>query len=297
MPPEYDIIKLNGEIRGLFFERSLHVVMSQTGRLRTIWLLACCVAAFRLAADPVSLETARRVAVARLPAFYAGSWRLADEYALENLSGETVAYTFVFSKSAQTSVAASGLRTLAPTSFVAKARANLKRAGKNVTGNSPELYGADTYASIVISADDTEPPVLRCFTGLPSEVVKETDALELISKQSGSGAWRVRRRLMLGMFDEAFLIENTAETSVVQVVDMRTGSVVTKAAALSRASVKKAAAVKDADRVRLCQAAWREAEAKSRSAASASGKQAANSVRKKGSTVPPSPMPLRQDKP
>lgn len=224
--------------------------------------------AFRAAADPVARDSACRVATSQLPSFFSGTWRLADEFTLEDLAGTTVAYTFIFARTVKQGVGAEAT-AVAPTSFVARARGSLKAAGKPVNGNTPALYGEDHYASIVISADDTEPPVLRCFLGLPAQVVKEQDALELVEKRQGAGSWRIGRRLMLGMFDEVFVLQNGADTDAAQVVDTRSGAVVPMADAQARAKARKAAQKTDDDRARLCRDAWREAVSKSGTGAAA----------------------------
>ena len=54
-----------------------------------------------------------------------------------------------------------------PAGFVAKGRAKLAGDGKSASSDEPDLYGQGRFASIVISAADTEPVVLRCFKGLP----------------------------------------------------------------------------------------------------------------------------------
>ncbi len=244
-------------------------------------------------ADSVTRDTAFQVASSQLPSFYPGTWRLSDEYAMENLSGETLAYTFIFAKTDAQTAKTAEFRTLAPTSFVARARLRLKEGGQSVTGNSPELYGETLFASIIISAKDTEPPVLRCFQGLPVHVVKEEDALALVAKERGAGAWRVSRRLMLGLFDEAFCLENADDASAAQVVDMRSGSVVTKADAQGRSRMKKHGIADDAERVRLCKAAWQTAVAQSKKSAADVQPDPANARQKVSNGKAPS-LPLRR---
>ena len=196
------------------------------------------------------------MAAHQLPGYFAGPWQLAGEYALENLSGDTVAYTFIFSKPARQVTPSPEGGSLAPASFVARARERLRGSGRPATGNTAELYGEDRFASILVSADDTEPPVLRCYRGLPPHLVKEADALDLVTKKRGAGAWRVSRRLMLGMFDEAFCLENAADTNAAEIVDMRTGAVLSKAEAETRGRTKKVAG-QDRERVRMSREAWR----------------------------------------
>ena len=240
----------------------------RTGRAKGAALLAAGLAVGLLEAAPVARDTAYQVAVSQLPGFYPGSWQLSGEYALESLSGETQAFIFMFSRASKLGVAGADTPALAPTSFVARTRSRLKAEGRTVNGHAPELYGESAYASIVISADDAEPPVLRCFQGLPAQVVKEEDALALVAKKGGAGSWRVSRRLMLGMFDEAFCLEDVSGAHGEQVADMRSGAVLPTSEALSRAPRKQAAA-DDAERVSRCQAAWREAVAQSRKGAAA----------------------------
>ena len=246
-------------------------------------LLAACAAV----AEPVARDTAFLVASGQLPAYYPGPWQLSDEYRLENLSGETVAYTFIFRKKDANPVDA-----VAPTSFVQRARSRLKGEGVTATENTPELYGEALFASIVISAEDTEPPLLRCFQGLPSHVVKEAAALALVAKKRGPAAWRVKHRLMLGMFDEAFCLENAEDAAAAQVVDMRTGTLLTKAEVELRVRARQAAPG-DAERVRMCRAAWQEAVAQGAKCA-APGQPAPAGVKLKVPPADPPSIPLRR---
>ena len=219
------------------------------------WVSLPVALALGAAAASVPRETAFHVAANQLPGYFAGPWQLADEYALENLSGDTVAYTFIFSMPSRQEFQSPESGALAPTSFVARARERLRGSGRPATGNTAELYGEDRFASILVSADDTEPPVLRCYRGLPPHLVKEADALDLVTKKRGAGAWRVRRRLMLGLFDEAFCLGNAADTNAAEIVDMRTGAVLSKAEAETRGRAKKVAG-QDRERVRMCREAW-----------------------------------------
>jgi len=139
---------------------------------------------------------------------------------------------------------------------VAERRARLGKAGKGSNGNNPELYGAERYATVVISADDTEPPVIRCFLGLPPQLVKERDAEALAVRKHGQGRWRVRRHLMLGMFDEAFVCEDEDGGREALVVDMRTGKTLPLAEAASRANAKRKATDNDPELERMCREAW-----------------------------------------
>lgn len=211
-----------------------------------LWMVANLVAA------PVQRETAYRAAKEELPGFFPGPWQPAAEITLHNLSGDIAAYAFIFSR-AQTAVQGKAQEE-PPAAFVAKARERLAAGGKTATGNEPPLYGNDIFASIVISADDTEPPVLRCFLGLPPHVVKESDALTLAGKTGGGDGWRVRHYLMLGLFDEAFSLETPSGSSAL-VVDMRTRAAAPLADVKARANAKRVAAP-DPERARRCQEAW-----------------------------------------
>jgi hypothetical protein len=205
-----------------------------------------------LLAAPVKRDDACRAANAELPGFFPGPWHPVGEITLYNLSGDTAAYTFMFARPRPKSLGVAQEEN--PRAFVAKARQRLAGEGKVVAGDATELYGEDRFASIVISADDTEPPVLRCFVGLPPHVVKEADALALAAKKEGSGAGIVRHYLMLGLFDEAFLVGPPDGTAAL-VVDMRTRSVATREEAQTLARAKRASEP-DPDRVRKCQEAW-----------------------------------------
>ena len=220
------------------------------------WVSLLAALALCAAAAPVPRETAFHVAAHQLPGYFAGPWQLAGEYALENLSGDTVAYAFIFSKPSRQEFQSPEGGALAPTSFVARARARLRESGRPATGNMAELYGEDRFASIFVSAVDTEPPVLRCYRGLPPHLVKEADALDLVTKKRGAGAWRVRRRLMLGMFDEAYCLENAADTNAAVVVEMRSRSVATKTEAQARRP-RRQTGTDETERIQMCRAAWR----------------------------------------
>jgi hypothetical protein len=200
-----------------------------------------------LVAAPVTRNEAFRAAASELPGFFAGDWRPAGELILYRPAGDAGAYVFMF---ASTPKAADET----PAAFVARQRASLAAKGKTFSSTDSELYGEDRFATIFISADDTEPVVLRCFKGLPPQVVKEADALALGAKTGGS-AMRVRRCLALGAFDEAFVMDPATGTGGALVADMRTGLVATEAEVQARAQAKQAAAP-DPDRVRLCQSAW-----------------------------------------
>ncbi len=117
----------------------------------------------------------------------------------------------------------------------------------------------------------------RCFKGLPPQVVKEAEALTLGAKANGGGTWRVRHGLMLGLFDEAFLLEPTTGAGRALVVDMRTRSVVPLEEAQARAHTKRAA-VADPERIRQCQAAWARYRAAGKSAAAAPPKPQATAI-------------------
>ncbi|MDD2454897.1 MAG: hypothetical protein PHE10_01045, partial [Kiritimatiellae bacterium] len=135
-------------------------------------------------------------------------------------------------------------------------RSKLADAGKNLNGNNPGLYGAERFATIVISADDTEPPVLRCGLGLPPQLVKERDAEALAKSAYAQGRWRVRRRLMLGMLDEAFECEDEEGREAPLVVEMRTGKTLPLAEAAERGRAKRKQAAAEPERERLCREAW-----------------------------------------
>ena len=199
-------------------------------------------------AAPVSRGEAFRAATAKLPSFYAGNWNPAGEILLHNLSGDVTAFIFMFDR-------AQKLSDKTPATFVEKARTDLAAAGKTVSGYEPELRGADRYATIVISADDTEPPVLRCFLGLPPQVVREANALALAADKGGAGSWSVRHYLMLGFFDEAFAVEPSVGSKETLIVDLRMRAVVTEKEAKTRALTKRAAAP-DPELIRMSQKAW-----------------------------------------
>ena len=202
-------------------------------------------------AAPVARDDAFRAAETELPRFYPGEWSAADEVPLYDLNGAVAAYAFIFERAAKRSAAAE-----APAAFVARARAAVAAAGAEATGYETELRGEDRYATIVIAADDAEPPVLRCHLGLPGHLVREANALDLAGRARRGVSWRVRQPLMLGFFDEAFVVEPATGTGDALVVDLRTQSAVPEREARARAQLRKAAAAPDPERERLCAEAW-----------------------------------------
>ena len=202
-------------------------------------------------AAPVARDDAFRAAETELPRFYPGDWTAADETPLYALDGAVAAYAFIFERAGKR-----GAATETPAAFVARARAAVAAAGAEATGYETELRGEDRYATIVIAADDAEPPVLRCHLGLPGHVVRAANAAALAGRVRSGGAWRVRRPLMLGFFDEAFVVEPAAGTGEALVVDLRTQAAVSEREARARAKLRKAAAAPDPERERLCAEAW-----------------------------------------
>ena len=202
-------------------------------------------------AAPVARDDAFRAAETELPRFYPGEWTAADEVPLCDLDGAAAAYAFIFERAGKRAAAAE-----APAAFVARARAAVAAAGAEATGYETELRGEERYATIVIAADDAEPPVLRCHLGLPGHLVREANALALAGRTQRGGAWRVRRHLMLGFFDEAFVVEPAAGAGDALVVDLRTQAAVPEREARARARLRKAAAAPDPERERLCAEAW-----------------------------------------
>ena len=201
-------------------------------------------------AAPVARDEAFRAAVSELPQFYPGDWTAADEVPLYDLSGDVAAYAFIFERAEKRAAAAE-----TPAAFVARARANVAAAGAEATGYETELRGEDRYATIVVAADDAEPPTLRCHLGLPGHVVRAANALALAGKANSGIGWRVSRSLMLGFFDEAFLLEPAAGTGDALVVDLRTQAAMPESDARARAQLRKAAAP-DPERERACAEAW-----------------------------------------
>ena len=82
------------------------------------------------------------------------------------------------------------------------------------------------------------------------------DAEALAKSAYAQGRWRVRRRLMLGMFDEAFECEDEEGREAPLVVEMRTGKSLPLAEAAERASAKRKGSAADPERARLCREAW-----------------------------------------
>ena len=222
--------------------------MKALGRLIVGMALGMALAA---PAAPVARDDAFRAAESELPRFYPGEWAAADEVPLYDLNGAVAAYAFIFERAAKRSAAAE-----APAAFVARARAAVAAAGAEATGYETELRGEDRYATIVIAADDAEPPVLRCHLGLPGHVVRAANAAALAGRARSGGAWRVRRSLMLGFFDEAFVVEPAAGAGDALVVDLRTQAAVPEREARARAQLRKTAAAPDPERERLCAEAW-----------------------------------------
>lgn len=215
--------------------------------------IVCMALGWALAAPaaPVARDDAFRAAETELPRFYPGEWAAADEVPLCDLDGAVAAYAFIFERAAKRSAAAE-----APVAFIARARAAVAAAGAEATGYETELRGEDRYATIVIAADDAEPPVLRCHLGLPGHLVRAANAVALAGRSQRGGVWRVRWSLLLGFFDEAFVVEPATGTGDALVVDLRTQAAVPEREARARAQLRKAAAALDPERERLCAEAW-----------------------------------------
>ncbi len=228
--------------------------MRRTVLGRAIWLMALLVCGWaRLSeAAPVSRNEAFGAASALLPSFFPGDWFLADEITLHLLSGEAGAFLFVFESGGKTS---DDQARNSPQEFVARTRADLAGQSGRPTGYEPELRGEDRYATIMISAEDTAPPVLRCFRGLPFQRVREVNALDLAGREKDGKPWRVRHHLMLGFFDEAFLVEPVDGGGDAMVVDLRTHAVVTEPDAQAQARLQ-SPRQPDPDLARMSQEAW-----------------------------------------
>lgn len=217
---------------------------------------ALFLAAGQAAAEPVARNTAYHAARTELPGFFPGQWEPADEIILHDINENIVAYAFVFIRNGKTA-AANNTSYKKPADFVEAQRAELTQAGKQINGNNPELYGEDRYATVFISADDTEPPVLRCFLGLPPQLVKAEKA-RTMSKEHAGGEWRIRTFLMQGLFDESFVLESTANPENLLLADTRVNQIMTTAEATTRAAGMKESNVEDSAKASLCKKAWQQ---------------------------------------
>lgn len=223
-------------------------------RARYLAMASLWMAAAISMAEPVLRQEAYRAARSELPGFFPGPWKSTGEIVLKDLEGSAAAYLFMFKSTGTDVVPISDDST--PAEYVARTRARLKLTGNAVSGSTRALYGEDRFASIVISADDEEPIVLRCFKGLSPHLVKEADAVSLAARKGGGGTWRVREYLMLGLFDEAFSIETDADGSTL-VVDTRTGTVLTHSEAKTRAIEKQREKRSNSELRGRCRQAWR----------------------------------------
>ncbi len=195
---------------------------------------------------PVDRAAALRAAADRLPTFFSGSWLRVDDFSMVDPEGTTRAYTVVFHQG-DTRNAAS------PANFLARVRQQKRAAGRQINENSSDLYGSDRYASIVVSADDTEPVVIRCYRGLPATLVK-LEAAQKLARATGKSDLRLAQHLMLGMFDETVLLESPDGSERV-VVDMRTRTTTSLQEAQTRAK-RKTGVTRSKKFIEQCRMAW-----------------------------------------
>lgn len=245
-------------------------------------------------AAEVRKEEARYAANAYLPEFYPGEWHLVQELPMYDLNGVVKAYIFIFPPAARQAESESS-----PTNFLACRQAERLAAGQTVSGYEPELLGEDRFAGIMISADDQEPPVLRCFKGLPPQLTRQVTVNQLAGQQAGSGRWQVRHALMLGFFDEAFVVDPEGKGESL-VVDARSRVAVSESAAKARAA-KVALVAADPEIVRLSQASWAGLKAQAVAASAGSTPQPADTVINEnyinGATNSPSLVPTYLNNP
>ncbi len=202
---------------------------------------------------PVAQDIAFYAAQTALPVFFPGYWLPAGELELQAIDGTRIVYVFIFERG-DGGYAPSAHAPATPAAYVAATRHTLAAAGRVVSGHEDELYGVHRFATIYISADDTQPPVLRCFEGLPPPLVRAESALSLAALKTPRDGWRVRRHLMTGLFDETYELEHPDMPGEPLLVELRSRTVwpVTEA-------VRKAASVTPSaggDLERLSQAAW-----------------------------------------
>ncbi len=202
----------------------------------------------------VDRDVALLAAQTTLPSFFPGSWTPVDELDLHLPSGGLAVYVFVFEKENTRD----GLRLAAgspsPSDFVIQARQAMEAEGQTVSGREEPLYGLDRYATIYISADDSEPPVLRCFEGLPTLLVRSENALQRAGRQTGSNGWRIHRLLMTGLFDETYELEHQDLPGDSLVVELRSATVRSMTETERKRHAVKPA--EDSERQRLSRKAW-----------------------------------------
>lgn len=203
-------------------------------------------------ANPVSRETALRAATTELPRFFPGNWKLHEEFVLYDIDLQPAAYAFVFSREDQIKEAVFEL----PEGFVPK-----KHPSRNPDRQNTEIVPKENdhrqYSTIFISALDSEPPVIRCFSGLPPQRHNEERALTMAdAEMPQNDASPVVRHLMLGFFDEAVAIINKEAPDSALVADLRGNQVLPLEEVRARVEEVKAQREPDPELVRLSRLAW-----------------------------------------
>ncbi len=209
-------------------------------------------------AEPVSATQAEVAASVLLPRYFPGEWIHSTTRPLVDVDGVAAAYAVIFCRPD------SPEKDTTPEAFVEKALPSIPESEKAMGSHASSLYGNKHFATVVTAASDSEPVLLRCHLGLPSQLVQQSFALERVQKANPNVTWRVGRLLFLGLFDDAVeIIPDAAAprakaatiTAKPVVIDMRSG----KTASLDEVREKKKqknAVAPDPALVKACRKAW-----------------------------------------
>ncbi len=204
-------------------------------------------------ANPVSRATALRAATTELPRFFAGEWKLHDEFVLYDVDLQPAAYAFVFSREDLIKEAVLEL----PDGLVPKKRP-VRDITRPDTAAGQEDPDKQQFSTIFISARDSEPPVIRCFRGIPPRQDTEERALALAGEtMPQNDVSPVIRHLMLGFFDEAVAIISEDDPDDALVADLRGNRTFPLAEVRERAAAISNAMEPDPERISLSRQAWR----------------------------------------
>ena len=222
------------------------------GRILYAVAAFCILSAAAALSAPVGRPTALRAADAELPGFFPGQWELEDELVLYDLDLTAAAYTFTFRRSdlikeqpLELAAEIAGKKKLPP---AAPGR-------QEPAATQPPEH--QQYATIVISARDSEPPVIRCFRGQPPQRANEQRALALAREAAPQYAPSTIHHLLLGFFDEAVAIISEDDPDDALVADLRGNRTFPLAEVRERAAAISNAMEPDPERISLSRQAWR----------------------------------------
>jgi len=133
----------------------------------------------------INLELAEFVAKDYLPKYYPGDYEVLDHIDMYDLEGKLAAYAFIFKKSG----------------FKLDSLEEMKLLVEE-TESVPEKYFTEETATVVVSAINTESPLMRCYRGLPQIFVAESDIENFIKEEYSE--YNKERIIFLNPLDIAY---------------------------------------------------------------------------------------------